>query len=79
MAMNPANLKSEILAAIQVKIATVFPASVAGLATYHDALAEGIALAVVAHLVANAVVQPTLLIAPGGMVPAPVTGQGRIV
>jgi len=79
MALNPTTLKSEIFAAMQAKTATVFPASVAGLATYHGLLAETIALAVVAHILANAVVSPTALLAPPGTLGGPVTGTGNVL
>lgn len=78
MALNPVTLKAAVFAAIQAKVTTVYPASVAALADYHDALAEGIATAVVAHITTNAVVNPTLLVWPGGLSPAPVTGTGTI-
>lgn len=42
------------------------------------AFATAVAEVLVPYITANAVVLPTLLIAPGGMAPAPVTGTGTI-
>ena len=82
MAMNAANLKAEILAAIQAKTAIDFPASVAGLAGYHAVLAEGIANAVVTHIATNAVVAVNSLVGvtacAAGAGTCTGTGAGRV-
>ena len=46
--------------------------------TTSQQFADALAQAIVTYIVANAVVIPTALIAPGGMSPAPVTGTGTV-
>jgi hypothetical protein len=74
MPLNAATLSAEIKAARLAGNPGAQIVNNAALTADCDAIAN----AVVAHIVANAVVLPTALIAPGGMSPAPVTGTGTV-
>lgn len=70
MALNPTTLTQGIKAA--------FIAAGAADNASTNALASGLANAIITEITTNAEVQPTLLIAPGGLTPAPVTGTGKV-
>lgn len=70
MALNPTTLTAGIKAA--------FIAAGAADNESTNALASGLANAIITEITTNAEVQPTLLIAPGGLTPAPVTGTGKV-
>jgi hypothetical protein len=74
MPLNPTTLSAEIRAARLAGNPSAEVVDNAALTADCDAIAQ----AVISHITANAVVLPTLLIAPGGMTPAPVTGTGTI-
>lgn len=70
MALNVAQLTATIQAAFIAGGAAPIPQTIA--------MCAGIAAAIITQFQTNAVVLPTLLIAPGGLSPAPVTGTGNV-
>lgn len=73
MALNAATLS----AAIKTNLLANDPTHATNNASL-TALCDSIAAAVVTHITGSAVVLPTALVWPGGMVPAPVTGVGSV-
>ncbi len=77
MSLNANTLKNAIIAAIDTKLALVYPQSVTGLAPYHAILAAAVAEEVVSHLTAYGVILPngSPVMAAGA---TNVTGKGTI-
>ncbi len=78
MALTPGDSACLTGLASEIKTAILANCSTAQPGAELNGLAFAIASAVVAHIIANATVVPSLLVAPPGAVGGPVTGTGTI-